>query len=1451
MIPSSGSLRVCHEVLLVLIAFCFLIDVCSLCADQHAAARFKGTGKADPIRITNVSCGEDGAKGTGIVGFDLAWDHSWRAAWEVPAAAHGGKDTLKLENWDGAWIFVKFKKPGVRHWEHATLSTKAGDHHVPAGASVDPGMTDDGKQAVGVFIYRNAPGSGQNKWNGVKLRWLAGADGVKSLENMLVTGARPARKSPKKKAPEIEQDEGDGLGGLFEEAFAEKEAADATKRQAGSVQIRVCAIHMVYVPEGAFWAGDGTTEPNFIAGQLTASNTAKPIRIKSEEELRVGGRSRTGMGNNDCIGTYDDFSTGVSFALPARYPKGYAASYCMKHEITRGEMAMFLNTLSENIRKRLGDGSVGQGIRRQGSGASAVYVADVPHMPCGGFSWTLGTNFAAWAGLRPMSELEFEKVCRGPLKPVPGEFAWGTAEILGTNSKEGPPDGYEVVNAYKPNERVEWVGPSDPNAKRGNAAWLGTIWQSNRPFGFAANEINRPLRAGIFATPESDRVTAGASYWGIMELSGNLVEGFVRLGHARGRQFAGGHGGGNVPPEPWEHLDVGYDPATVTRGGGLTTGSRSLQVSARGGRELGGQNRVSSPRYGFRCVRSAAAGRPPVAASDPSVHASRLFNKAVRIENVKTSARDVKTATLTFDIAWDDSWRDAKNHDAAWVFFKTHPQGMGDWQHVKLVADRVLNPRGYSRGEGTPVDLIVPDGKDGFTGLFIQRSEAGKGAVKIRGVTVLCEALPLKPSLQPFGIEMVYVPGGAFYLGSGGSEANRFFKYTDGSQNTLPYLVSASGAIPTGPQKDRLWATGAQPDGSDAGELPAAYPKGYRAFYCMKWGIKQGQFAAFLSLQSKVRSIEHQYQRGNWPVRTIGRIGGEGLTWWQGAGFAAWAGLRPMTELEYEKARRGPEKPVPNEMVQSFWEIRDLAGGTPFDRVVSVEPAAKGFAGTHGLGEPVLPKDWPAEQGPGTALRGGGIGGAASVSHRNESSGNDSLTRQSARLPGWRYEGWRGVRTAPGAVVANTATTGAGKQFALKLDPLPDLREHDINIVVLSGSFLNGSDKALKVTVGSAMPDGCFPGGAAARTLTAAAGAETPFQLTMVLAESVLRTARYTQRLPFQVLSTDGNVLSEATVNVPLDNPLAAKPPVVRSVTGGRIHVAVANMTGRAHALTIRWKPPADIKIKEPEQRFEIGPHATAKATFVFPPQPVSDFGYRALPYQVVTANGAAQTAETVTEFRVQSRWWVGQYQIPDAKGPKISGVGISDDENSNLEGLDGLGEIVADPQSKKKDSFPDPPPDLFTAKGPPERWKEVVHGGSLWVSLLDPLPKANTIVLAATRVYAPTDREATLSMVSESRAATWVDNRIFRLADRGLPAPTRPFFGRIWLNGKVVHDTRSNANTSKGPARLRKGQNTLFVQCKANTGDVHRLANLFVLFLHPKNGHLMKDLVLDVQGRP
>jgi len=251
----------------------------------------------------------------------------------------------------------------------------------------------------------------------------------------------------------------------------------------------------------------------------------------------------------------------------------------MKYEISQGQYVDFLNTLTatqDGTRFPNENGNY----RHTIGGSSGSRSAGVEDRACNYLSWMDGAAYADWAGLRPMTELEFEKACRGTQVVVDDEFAWGNTSITEATTITGPEDGTETVN--------------------GNCNY---IWGDE----FSGGDDSRgPLRCGIFATGSSTRAEAGASYYSVMEMSGNLWEQTVSAGRTEGMAFTGTPGDGalsadgNATNADWPD-GTSWDWAIQLRGGGWQSFAIGERTSARFSMDAYDKGEVT---LGFRCVRS-------------------------------------------------------------------------------------------------------------------------------------------------------------------------------------------------------------------------------------------------------------------------------------------------------------------------------------------------------------------------------------------------------------------------------------------------------------------------------------------------------------------------------------------------------------------------------------------------------------------------------------------------------------------------------------------------------------------------------------------------------------------------------------------------------------------------------------------------------------------------------
>ncbi len=189
------------------------------------------------------------------------------------------------------------------------------------------------------------------------------------------------------------------------------------------------------------------------------------------------------------------------------HPNGFEAFHCMKYEISQQQYAEFLNTVSSTTAAARFYSTSLDRYTIQNSGAPpSQYFATRPDRAINFLSWQDLQAYLDWAALRPMHEDEFIKACRGSGPVVPNEYAWGSTNIvealqIGSINE----DGTETINT--------------PNA---NCHFL------NNPI-LGGDGGTGPLRVGIFATASTTtREQTGATYYGIMEMSGNVYEYVVR-----------------------------------------------------------------------------------------------------------------------------------------------------------------------------------------------------------------------------------------------------------------------------------------------------------------------------------------------------------------------------------------------------------------------------------------------------------------------------------------------------------------------------------------------------------------------------------------------------------------------------------------------------------------------------------------------------------------------------------------------------------------------------------------------------------------------------------------------------------------------------------------------------------------------------------------------------------
>lgn len=382
--------------------------------------------------------------------------------------------------YDRVWIFVKYWKVGGvttgwdinTAWGHATLNS---------GGSVGAYTAYDGTSG-GVGIVSGGKGAFVKALRDQTVRWNIGTD----------------------------------IGAI---------------NTGDTYKVRVYAIEMVYIPTGPFWLG-GYPDTYRYVKKISFPVDYNAVKINSE---------RNGEAN-----LLVDFiwpnGTGTKTVAPS-YPKGYNGFYIMKYELSQKQYVDFLNTLTRDQQvahvRNFAAGtialvSIGSTVAQRDRNGIIASVApatnpatfgcdlddddaineanDGQNIPCGWLEWRDICAYADWAALRPMTEFEYEKACKGgsPTDNTSNPtYAWGSEEPVNADYS------IDTGTSGFANERVTSASYS---TSRGNVIYSPT-----------AGIILGPIRCGAFAGGTSalanpNRFESGASYYGVMEMTGNLGE---------------------------------------------------------------------------------------------------------------------------------------------------------------------------------------------------------------------------------------------------------------------------------------------------------------------------------------------------------------------------------------------------------------------------------------------------------------------------------------------------------------------------------------------------------------------------------------------------------------------------------------------------------------------------------------------------------------------------------------------------------------------------------------------------------------------------------------------------------------------------------------------------------------------------------------------------------------
>ena len=292
-----------------------------------------------------------------------------------------------------------------------------------------------------------------------------------------------------------------------------------------TAMVKVFAISMVKIPTGDFI---------YNAGAVGGSGFKNYGNGSQATVTDAGPTTGTGNGTN---GLPTD-------ALPG-WPNGHDTFYIGRYEITQGQYADFLNTIPSALANTLNNTTNANGHNMTASGTYPnKYVAVDPNAAKNYLSFDDGWRYISWAGLRPPTEMEFEKAGRD-LSPDARVYPWGSTPVPDLVTYTPPSEGGTCIKKFL-----------NYNNTTGCTKVL---------------DVGRYMSGDVYRTPAE----TGASPWGIADLAGNVWELSINSSWATVPQ-----NGNGTPTLPASWPVPGAATAGI-RGGCWVDSATYVRVSAR------------------------------------------------------------------------------------------------------------------------------------------------------------------------------------------------------------------------------------------------------------------------------------------------------------------------------------------------------------------------------------------------------------------------------------------------------------------------------------------------------------------------------------------------------------------------------------------------------------------------------------------------------------------------------------------------------------------------------------------------------------------------------------------------------------------------------------------------------------------------------------------------------